>query len=171
MSSFCVLKRTDLFRNNRIINIDCCCLVGCILNIQPYDVSCWEGCAVPLLTASFRILQEAIEKKEQRAKRFHFRAEVNLAQRNVALDRDMMKKGRSLPSSEEGKIPLFTSSQFLYLIYTVLFPTSPNVFQEESLYFENDFLNYFVTVLIIFTPYFTDTRKENVFYLIFGSDT
>lgn len=95
MSSFCVLKRTDLFRNNRIINIDCCCLVGCILNIQPYDVSCWEGCAVPLLTASFRILQEAIEKKEQRAKRFHFRAEVNLAQRNVALDRDMMKKGRS----------------------------------------------------------------------------
>ncbi|XP_048375288.1 nuclear cap-binding protein subunit 3 isoform X2 [Sphaerodactylus townsendi] len=36
--------------------------------------------------------KEAIEKKEQRAKRFHFRAEVNLSQRNVALDRDMMKK-------------------------------------------------------------------------------
>lgn len=44
----------------------------------------------------FCILKEAIEKKEQRAKRFHFRAEVNLAQRNVALDRDMMKKGMSL---------------------------------------------------------------------------
>uniref|UniRef100_A0A8D0GB94 Nuclear cap-binding protein subunit 3 n=1 Tax=Sphenodon punctatus TaxID=8508 RepID=A0A8D0GB94_SPHPU len=29
---------------------------------------------------------------KQRAKRFHFRAEVNLAQRNVSLDRDMMKK-------------------------------------------------------------------------------
>nr|CAI9702623.1 unnamed protein product [Rangifer tarandus platyrhynchus] len=36
--------------------------------------------------------KEAIEKKEQRAKRFHFRSEVNLTQRNVALDRDMMKK-------------------------------------------------------------------------------
>uniref|UniRef100_H3BHL7 Nuclear cap-binding protein subunit 3 n=1 Tax=Latimeria chalumnae TaxID=7897 RepID=H3BHL7_LATCH len=35
---------------------------------------------------------EAVEKKEQRAKRFHFRAEVNLAQRNVVLDREMMKK-------------------------------------------------------------------------------
>ncbi|XP_015670317.1 nuclear cap-binding protein subunit 3 [Protobothrops mucrosquamatus] len=36
--------------------------------------------------------KEAIEKKEQRAKRFHFRGEINLAQRNVTLDRDMMKK-------------------------------------------------------------------------------
>lgn len=128
MSSFCVLKHTDLLRSNRIINIDSCCLVGCVLNIQSYDVSCWEGCAVPVLTASSRVLQEAIEKKEQRAKRFHFRAEVNLAQRNVALDRDMMKKGMTLSSSREGKIPLFTSSQFLYLIYAILFPTSLKVF-------------------------------------------
>ena len=83
---------------------------------------------IPVLTALFYILQEAIEKKEQRAKRFHFRAEVNLAQRNVALDRDMMKKGMSLSNSQEEKIPLFTSSQFLYLTYPVIFPASPEVF-------------------------------------------
>lgn len=65
---------------------------------------------IPVLTALFGISQEAIEKKEQRAKRFHFRAEVNLAQRNVALDRDMMKKGMSLSNRQEEKIPLFTSS-------------------------------------------------------------
>lgn len=52
-----------------------------------------SAAVIPVLTAWFCVLQEAIEKKEQRAKRFHFRAEVNLAQRNVALDRDMMKKG------------------------------------------------------------------------------
>uniref|UniRef100_A0A670JRI2 Nuclear cap-binding protein subunit 3 n=1 Tax=Podarcis muralis TaxID=64176 RepID=A0A670JRI2_PODMU len=45
-----------------------------------------------LLYDSWFAYDEAIEKKEQRAKRFHFRAEVNLAQRNVALDRDMVKK-------------------------------------------------------------------------------
>ncbi|XP_056140707.1 nuclear cap-binding protein subunit 3 [Lampris incognitus] len=36
--------------------------------------------------------KEAIERKEKRARRFHFRAEVNLAQRNVVLDKDLMKK-------------------------------------------------------------------------------
>lgn len=40
-------------------------------------------------------VQEAIEKKEKRARRFHFRAEENLAQKNVVLDRDMMKKGNN----------------------------------------------------------------------------
>ncbi|XP_075052773.1 nuclear cap-binding protein subunit 3 isoform X2 [Mixophyes fleayi] len=36
--------------------------------------------------------KEAIEKKEQRAKRFHFRAEVSADRRNVVLDLDMMRK-------------------------------------------------------------------------------
>lgn len=71
-----------------------------------------EGAPDSCLSALFCILQEAIEKKEQRAKRFHFRAEVNLAQRNVALDRDMMKKGTVHPGE---KIPLVTSSQCLHL--------------------------------------------------------
>lgn len=38
--------------------------------------------------------QEAIEKKEKRARRFHFRADDNVAQRNVMLDRELMKKGK-----------------------------------------------------------------------------
>ncbi|XP_063812209.1 nuclear cap-binding protein subunit 3 isoform X2 [Pseudophryne corroboree] len=36
--------------------------------------------------------KEAIEKKEQRAKRFHFRAEVGEDRRNVVLDLEMMRK-------------------------------------------------------------------------------
>ncbi|XP_074528849.1 nuclear cap-binding protein subunit 3 [Halichoeres trimaculatus] len=36
--------------------------------------------------------KEAIEKKEKRARRFHFCAEESVAQRNVFLDKDMMKK-------------------------------------------------------------------------------
>lgn len=44
------------------------------------------------LTTSVRV-QEAIEKKEKRARRFHFSAEENLAQKNVVLDRDVLKKG------------------------------------------------------------------------------
>lgn len=38
-------------------------------------------------------LQEAVEKKEKRAQRFHFRAEESTAQRNVVLDKEMLKKG------------------------------------------------------------------------------
>nr|XP_034995809.1 nuclear cap-binding protein subunit 3 isoform X2 [Zootoca vivipara] len=53
----------------------------------------YENKAGSFITGIDVTSKEAIEKKEQRAKRFHFRAEVNLAQRNVALDRDMVKKG------------------------------------------------------------------------------
>uniref|UniRef100_A0A670JSJ3 Nuclear cap-binding protein subunit 3 n=1 Tax=Podarcis muralis TaxID=64176 RepID=A0A670JSJ3_PODMU len=52
----------------------------------------YENKAGSFITGIDVTSKEAIEKKEQRAKRFHFRAEVNLAQRNVALDRDMVKK-------------------------------------------------------------------------------
>ncbi|XP_053130601.1 nuclear cap-binding protein subunit 3 isoform X2 [Hemicordylus capensis] len=52
----------------------------------------YENKAGSFITGIDVTSKEAIEKKEQRAKRFHFRAEVDLAQRNVALDRDMMKK-------------------------------------------------------------------------------
>ncbi len=40
-----------------------------------------------LLVITFVRVQEAIEKKEKRARRFHFRAEENVAHRNVVLDR------------------------------------------------------------------------------------
>ncbi|XP_051036015.1 nuclear cap-binding protein subunit 3 isoform X2 [Phodopus roborovskii] len=59
---------------------------------EPMEVEEGELEIVPVRRSLKELLPEAIEKKEQRAKRFHFRAEVNLAQRNVALDRDMMKK-------------------------------------------------------------------------------
>ncbi|XP_008331630.1 nuclear cap-binding protein subunit 3 isoform X2 [Cynoglossus semilaevis] len=36
--------------------------------------------------------KEAIEKKEKRARRFHFSAEENVSQRNFFLDKDMLKK-------------------------------------------------------------------------------
>ncbi|XP_077167742.1 nuclear cap-binding protein subunit 3 [Paroedura picta] len=52
----------------------------------------YENKAGSFITGIDVTSKEAIEKKEQRAKRFHFQAEVNLSQRNVALDRDMMKK-------------------------------------------------------------------------------
>lgn len=52
----------------------------------------YENKAGSFITGIDVTSKEAIEKKEQRAKRFDFRSEVNLAQRNVALDRDMMKK-------------------------------------------------------------------------------
>ncbi len=48
-----------------------------------------------LLVITFVRVQEAIEKKEKRARRFHFRAEENVAHRNVVLDRDTMKKGKN----------------------------------------------------------------------------
>ncbi|XP_015227280.1 PREDICTED: nuclear cap-binding protein subunit 3 [Cyprinodon variegatus] len=38
------------------------------------------------------VLQEAIERKEKRARRFHFRCEETVAQRNVFLDKEAMKK-------------------------------------------------------------------------------
>lgn len=52
----------------------------------------YENKAGTFITGIDVTSKEAIEKKEQRAKRFHFRAEVNEAQRNVVLDRDMLKK-------------------------------------------------------------------------------
>ncbi|XP_055982929.1 nuclear cap-binding protein subunit 3 [Sorex fumeus] len=52
----------------------------------------YENKAGSFITGIDVTSKEAIEKKEQRAKRFDFRSEVNIAQRNVALDRDMMKK-------------------------------------------------------------------------------
>lgn len=52
----------------------------------------YENKAGTFITGIDVTSKEAIEKKEERAKRFHFRAEDNLAQRNVVLDRDLMKK-------------------------------------------------------------------------------
>ncbi|XP_077336725.1 LOW QUALITY PROTEIN: nuclear cap-binding protein subunit 3 [Lithobates pipiens] len=52
----------------------------------------YENKAGTFITGIDVTSKEAIEKKEQRAKRFHFRAEVNDNQRNVVLDRDMMRK-------------------------------------------------------------------------------
>lgn len=39
-----------------------------------------------------------MEKKEKRAKRFHFLPDVNIAQRTVVLDKEMLKKGTCLCS-------------------------------------------------------------------------
>ncbi|XP_032901757.1 nuclear cap-binding protein subunit 3 isoform X2 [Amblyraja radiata] len=36
--------------------------------------------------------KEAVERKEQRARRFHFRAEVNVTQRKVVLDKEILKE-------------------------------------------------------------------------------
>lgn len=52
----------------------------------------YENKAGTFITGIDVTSKEAIEKKEKRARRFHFRAEENLAQKNVVLDRDMMKK-------------------------------------------------------------------------------
>ncbi|PIN91583.1 hypothetical protein AB205_0097710, partial [Aquarana catesbeiana] len=52
----------------------------------------YENKAGTFITGIDVTSKEAIEKKEQRAKRFHFRAEVSDNQRNVVLDRDMMRK-------------------------------------------------------------------------------
>ncbi|KAM4796584.1 nuclear cap-binding protein subunit 3 [Rhinophrynus dorsalis] len=52
----------------------------------------YENKAGTFITGIDVTTKEAIEKKEQRAKRFHFRAEVNDHQRNVVLDREMIRK-------------------------------------------------------------------------------
>ncbi|XP_073680638.1 nuclear cap-binding protein subunit 3 [Garra rufa] len=52
----------------------------------------YENKAGTFITGIDVTSKEAIEKKEKRARRFHFRAEENLAQRNVVLDRDLLKK-------------------------------------------------------------------------------
>uniref|UniRef100_A0A8C1X2I7 Nuclear cap-binding protein subunit 3 n=1 Tax=Cyprinus carpio TaxID=7962 RepID=A0A8C1X2I7_CYPCA len=52
----------------------------------------YENKAGTFITGIDVTSKEAIEKKEKRARRFHFQAEENLAQRNVVLDRDLLKK-------------------------------------------------------------------------------
>ncbi|KAE8622688.1 hypothetical protein XENTR_v10005334 [Xenopus tropicalis] len=52
----------------------------------------YENRAGTFITGIDVTSKEAIEKKEQRAKRFHFRAEVSDQQRNVVLDREMIRK-------------------------------------------------------------------------------
>ncbi|XP_010862534.2 nuclear cap-binding protein subunit 3 isoform X1 [Esox lucius] len=52
----------------------------------------YENKAGTFITGIDVTSKEAIERKEKRAERFHFRAEANQAQRNVVLDRDTMKK-------------------------------------------------------------------------------
>ncbi|XP_067279121.1 nuclear cap-binding protein subunit 3 isoform X2 [Pseudorasbora parva] len=52
----------------------------------------YENKAGTFITGIDVTSKEAIEKKEKRARRFHFSAEENLAQRNVVLDRDVLKK-------------------------------------------------------------------------------
>lgn len=54
------------------------------------------------------VCQEAIERKEKRARRFHFCSEESRGQRNVFLDKDMMKKGER--SNDHGVRLLFTGS-------------------------------------------------------------
>ncbi|XP_062867261.1 nuclear cap-binding protein subunit 3 [Trichomycterus rosablanca] len=55
----------------------------------------YENKAGAFITGIDVTSKEAIEKKEKRARRFHFRAEENLTQRNVVLDRELMKKSIS----------------------------------------------------------------------------
>uniref|UniRef100_A0A8C5P7G4 Nuclear cap-binding protein subunit 3 n=1 Tax=Leptobrachium leishanense TaxID=445787 RepID=A0A8C5P7G4_9ANUR len=52
----------------------------------------YENKAGTFITGIDVTSKEAIEKKEQRAKRFHFRAEVNDDQRNIVLDREMISR-------------------------------------------------------------------------------
>uniref|UniRef100_A0A8C1SX15 Nuclear cap-binding protein subunit 3 n=1 Tax=Cyprinus carpio TaxID=7962 RepID=A0A8C1SX15_CYPCA len=52
----------------------------------------YENKAGTFITGIDVTSKEAIEKKEKRARRFHFHAEENLAQRNVVVDRDVLKK-------------------------------------------------------------------------------
>ncbi|XP_072285185.1 nuclear cap-binding protein subunit 3 isoform X2 [Pyxicephalus adspersus] len=52
----------------------------------------YENKAGTFITGIDVTSKEALEKKEQRAKRFHFRAEVSDSQRNVVLDPEMLKK-------------------------------------------------------------------------------
>ncbi|KAG8450677.1 hypothetical protein GDO86_003089 [Hymenochirus boettgeri] len=52
----------------------------------------YENRAGTFITGIDVTSKEAIEKKEQRAKRFHFRAEVDEQQRNVIFDREIIRK-------------------------------------------------------------------------------
>lgn len=52
----------------------------------------YENKAGTFITGIDVTSKEAIEKKEKRARRFHFRAEENLTQRNFALDMELVKK-------------------------------------------------------------------------------
>ncbi|MBN3278720.1 NCBP3 protein, partial [Polyodon spathula] len=52
----------------------------------------YENKAGTFITGIDVTSKEAVAKKEQRAKRFHLRAEESLAQRNVVLDRETIKK-------------------------------------------------------------------------------
>ncbi|KAK3524385.1 hypothetical protein QTP70_028002, partial [Hemibagrus guttatus] len=52
----------------------------------------YENKAGAFITGIDVTSKEAIEKKEKRARRFHFRAEDSVGQRNVVLDRELMKK-------------------------------------------------------------------------------
>ncbi|KAI7796376.1 nuclear cap-binding protein subunit 3 [Triplophysa rosa] len=56
----------------------------------------YENKAGTFITGIDVTSKEAIEKKEKRARRFHFQAEENLTRRNFALDRELVKK--SIPN-------------------------------------------------------------------------
>uniref|UniRef100_A0AAY4ER90 Nuclear cap-binding protein subunit 3 n=1 Tax=Denticeps clupeoides TaxID=299321 RepID=A0AAY4ER90_9TELE len=52
----------------------------------------YENKAGTFITGIDVTSKEALEKKEKRARRFHFRAEADLVKRNVVLDRDLIRK-------------------------------------------------------------------------------
>lgn len=56
--------------------------------------------------------QEAIERKEKRAQRFHFCAEESSSQQNVFLDKDTMKKGERADEWSPSVTRLFSSCLF-----------------------------------------------------------
>ncbi|XP_060704254.1 nuclear cap-binding protein subunit 3 [Hemiscyllium ocellatum] len=52
----------------------------------------YENKAGTFITGIDVTSKEAVERKEQRARRFHFRAEVNVTQRKVVLDKEILKE-------------------------------------------------------------------------------
>ncbi|XP_067866909.1 nuclear cap-binding protein subunit 3 [Heterodontus francisci] len=52
----------------------------------------YENKAGTFITGIDVTSKEAVERKEQRARRFHFQAEVNLTQRKVVLDKEILKE-------------------------------------------------------------------------------
>ncbi|XP_062887558.1 nuclear cap-binding protein subunit 3 isoform X3 [Mobula hypostoma] len=55
----------------------------------------YENKAGTFITGIDVTSKEAVERKEQRARRFHFRAEVNVTQRKVVLDKEVLREDSS----------------------------------------------------------------------------
>lgn len=170
---FYILKFTGLFRINRIINIDCCCLVDFILNIWSFGATCRECCCDSCFDCIVWHFAGSNWEKGTKSKTLSFSSWSESRPKECGAGSGHDEERYEFIQQTRRKDPFV---YFLIVpIYPIMFPASPEVFpvhcQKKSLWvmFFHIFvlmsLNYLTVISFLVLP--TPERRKHFLFTLF----